>query len=125
MECSLDARVRIVLEKLMAFIVPEGMSVKDRNDLAQRAGISPETLRKNLQRNSLNADTLIRLLLARGVTTETLTTLPQLNLETISKGEQAWLQFGLEITDRERLEFLELLRYIMLRWELDASKFIE
>ncbi len=116
---GLDKEVKFIVSKLIASIVPEGMSAKERQSLAQKAGISAETLRKNIRRRSLNADTLIRLLIARGVTSQTLANLPQLDLSKLSKGESEWIQLGHELTEAEKLEFNSLIRYLRSRWSLE------
>ncbi len=113
-----DKEVKIVLSKLLEFIVPEGMSPKERRRLAAQAGISEETLRKNLQRKSLNADTLIRLLLARGVSAKALAAPQQADLSKLSEGEAGWAEFGRKLSEAERTEFVELLKYLRSRWDL-------
>jgi hypothetical protein len=106
------------MSQLMDFIVPASMSSRERHSLAEKAGISGETLRKNVQRKSFNADTLIRLLLARGVSAETLAQLPQSDLSKLSKGEAIWLELGRRLTDGEKFQYAELIEYFRARWNL-------
>jgi hypothetical protein len=113
-----DRKIQALLTQLMDFLVPAGMTRKERLILAERAGISGETLRKNIQRKSLNADTLIRLLLARGVSPETLLQLPQSEFSELSKGETVWLELGRKLTDNEKSQYAELIEYIRIRWNL-------
>jgi len=115
---ELDKEVKIVLSKLLDFIVPSGMNAKERRQLADRAGVSEETLRKTTQRQSLNADTLLRLLLARGVSLKTLVNLPQTDFTKLPPGETDWLQFGREASDIEKREYVALLRFLNSKWKL-------
>ncbi len=62
----------------MEFVVPKGMEPKERAEVAKKAGLSPETLRTMSGRKSVNADTLVRLLIARGVNPNLLSNLPYL-----------------------------------------------
>lgn len=113
-----DKRVKQTLQKLLGFLIPAGMSPKEREALAKNAGISAETLRTSLKRQSMNADTLIRLLLARGVTTQTLENLPQTDLKSLPPGEAEWLELGRELSEMERKEFSGLIRYLRIKWSL-------
>jgi hypothetical protein len=92
------------------------MRPKERTKLALEAGISGETLRHILKRQSLHADTLIRLLLARGVSVKTITNLPQTDLSKLSEAEVEWLEFGRELTAAEKVEFVALIKYVRAMW---------
>jgi hypothetical protein len=94
------------------------MNAKERRALAEKAGISAETLRTNVRRKSFNADTLMRLLLARGVSAETLSHLPQTDFSKLSKSEVIWLELGRKLNDAEKVQFAELVEYLRVRWDL-------
>jgi hypothetical protein len=61
---------------------------------------------------------LIRLLLARGVSAETLAQLPQTDFSKLSKGEAIWLELGRKLTEGEKFQYAELIEYFRARWEL-------
>lgn len=113
-----EQEIEKVLEELLSLVVPEGMSAKERNQFAGRAGISPETLRTNIKRKTLNATTLIRLLLARGISPKTIIDLPQTEHARLSKGESDWLKFGRELGEDEKVEFVSLLKVLRSKWKL-------
>lgn len=115
---KVDREVKNVVQSLMSFIVPPGMTARERNDLARRAGVSANTLRTNLRRGTINADTLFRLLIARGVLPKTLANLPQEDLAKVSRGETEWLALGRQLTETERTEFAGLVRFVRSRWNL-------
>lgn len=113
---KLERDTKLALRRLLNMLVPKGMKGKERAALAQTAGISPETLRHVLTRQSLSADTLLRLLLVRGVSMKALANLPQTNFEKLSEGEAEWLEYGRELGDAEKIEFVALIKYIRARW---------
>ncbi|GIL18737.1 MAG: hypothetical protein BroJett040_24880 [Oligoflexia bacterium] len=66
----------------------------------------------------MNADTMIRLLLARGVSASTLENLPQTETSKLSRGEIEWNELGRELSEEEKREFASLIRYLLIRWKL-------
>lgn len=115
---DMDKRAKQTLSKLLTWLVPSGMTTKERNTLAKNSGISAETLRTTLKRQSMSADTLLRLLLARGVEQQALENLPQTNFKAISSGEAAWIDLGREMSEVERKEFAELIRFLRNKWNI-------
>lgn len=115
---KLDNEVELILERLLALVVPKGMSAKERRQLARRAGISDETLRAGIRNRSLRSDTLIRLLVARGVSPKTLASLPQSDSAELNRGDFVWLQYGSQLTEDEKVEFVSLIRFIREKWAL-------
>ncbi|MGZ3745076.1 MAG: hypothetical protein ACXVBQ_14535 [Pseudobdellovibrionaceae bacterium] len=113
-----DRRIKQSLQRLLLFIVPKGMTAKERTSLANSAGISVETLRTTVKRQSLNADTLIRLLIARGVSAQTIENLPQTELVHLSQGEIEWMELGRELSEGEKKEFSGLVRFLLIKWQL-------
>lgn len=111
-----------ILKQLIELVVPAGMTPAERRHLALKSGISEETLRTTLKRKSMNADTLLRLLLARGVSAKTLVQLPQTELAKLPKGEAEWLSLGRDLSEEERVEFVGLVKYLRARWKLAKEK---
>lgn len=116
-----DRKVKQTLHRLLSFISPKGMTAKERNALAKSAGVSVETLRTTLKRQTMNADTLIRLLLARGVSSQTIENLPQTELDQISQAEVEWLELGRDLSEAEKKEFAGLIRYLLIKWQLKSK----
>lgn len=115
---KLDEEVKLVLERLLSIVVPKGMSPRERRHLAKKAGISDETLRAGIRNRSLRSDTLLRLLLARGVSPKTLATLPQSDVTQLNRGDFVWLDYGTQLTEEEKIEYIGLIRFIRSKWNL-------
>jgi len=107
-----------ILKELFAVLVPESMSSKDRKALAREAGISYETLRTTMKRQTLNANTLVRLMLARGISSHSILELPQTELARLSKGEIEWQKIGRKLTETEKNEFASLIEFIRSKWNI-------
>ncbi len=115
---EIDKTVKSIINALMDFAVPEGMTSKERAKLAKKAGLSPETLRTMAWRKTVNADTLIRLLIARGVDPKLLANLPQSKTSQIDDSERDWIRFGHKLSSKERSNFISLIKFLKTRWEL-------
>lgn len=118
---NVDKKSKQTLSALLSLIAPKGMTAKERAVLARQAGINPETLRTMLRRQTVNADTLIRLLIARGVSPQTLENLPQTESKQMPPGEVEWLELGRELSETEKKEFAGLIRYLLIKWQLKAK----
>lgn len=115
---SIDKQINQVMQKVLAMVAPKGMTSSERRELAKAAGISHESLRTTLKRKTMNADTLIRLLLARGVSASSIENLPQSEASKLSRGELDWIELGRELSEDEKREFSSLIRYMVGRWKL-------
>ena len=113
---NINNDTKLVLARWIKFLVPEAMTADEKRKTAQRAGISHETLRKSVQRRSLNSDTLIRLSLARGISVRSLLDLPQTERSAMSKGEVIWADIGVELSEEEKVEFAEIVRFLRDRF---------
>lgn len=114
----IDSEAKAALAELLDILVPASMTPAERKTLAAKAGLNPNSLRVGIHRRSLGADTLIRLMLARGISSRSIKQLPQTELAQLSKGEGEWLSLGRQLTDDERVEFSGLVRFMLARWEL-------
>ena len=115
---KIDTETRAVLEDLLQILIPSGMSASEKKELAGKAGLNPNSLRVGIHRKSISADTLIRLMLARGIAAKSLKQLPQTELHKLSKGESDWLELGRQSSEDERVEFTGLIRFLKSRWKL-------
>lgn len=115
---NIDKQIHQIMQKILAMIAPKGMSPSERKELAKSAGISPESLRTTLKRKTMNADTMIRLMLARGVPASAIENLPQSEPSKMSRGELDWAEVGRELSEEEKREFSSLVRYLVARWKV-------
>ncbi|MBS1983259.1 MAG: hypothetical protein JST16_03730 [Bdellovibrionales bacterium] len=118
---KLDDDVELILERLLKLVVPVGMGTRERRQLAKKAGISDETLRAGIRNRSLRSDTLIRLLVARGVSPKTLASLSQSDAGQLNRGDFVWLEYGNHLTEQEKVEFVSLIRFMKDKWELSGG----
>ncbi len=119
---NVNSNTKLVLSRWMKFLVPASMSTKERRKVAARAGVSDETLRSSIRRQAINGDTLIRLFLARGISVQYLLELQQTERSAMSRGESLWAEVGLELSEVEKAEFAEIVRYLRDRFWRMAEK---
>ena len=115
---EIDKKAKNVLENMLSFIIPAKMTVKQRENLAKKSGLSPETIRTTLKRQSLSADTLIRIMLAVGITENEIINLPVSKLGELKQIDTDWISFGRQLTDNEKKEYLVLLKFLRSEWGL-------
>ena len=109
-----DRKIRDIQSKMISLLIPEDFGITQKA-LAQQAGVSYETLRSAKKRQNLTTNTLIRLLLARGVPEGAILSLPNAT-ENKSRGEIDWANLGSELTEEERLQFVKHVRYMKSNW---------
>lgn len=119
---KIDDKAEIVFEEWLNFLLPEEMSSKDIENLAKRAKLSSEALRKlrNRNRRGMSTDTLIRLALCRGATPESLIS-SLFKADKSSKLDQSeieWIKYGAGLTPKKRKDFLEFIRFIRKTWNI-------
>lgn len=118
---NINNDTKLVLSRWIRFLVPESMTANEKRKVAQKAGVSHETLRKTVQRRSLNGDTLVRLFLARGISVRSLVELEQSERAAMSKGEILWAEMGVELSEEEKTEFAEIVRFLRDRFHRMAD----
>jgi hypothetical protein len=114
---SIDHESKRVIRRLVNLLVPPGLKANERRTLAKAAKLSDETLRQLRSRQSFSFETFVRLALARGVPAETLTNLTQTETDRLSEGEAQWLEYGRELNEMEKIQFVELIKFVRNRWE--------
>ena len=115
---KIDKDVEKLRDQLLTRLIPEHWTPAERKAFAKRAGISDETIRTIIRRRNLNADTLLRLLLAKGVDFDAILNFPQKNLSkaTLTQGEKSWFKIGSELSEDELVEYSSLVEYVKSRF---------
>lgn len=113
---AIEQETKRVTKRILNLLVPAGLKASERRRLAKSAKLSDVTLRQIRQRQSFSFETFVRLALARGIAPEALTDLKQTETQHLSAGEIRWLEYGHELDDAEKVEFVELIRFIRARW---------
>lgn len=110
-------RTQKVISSWIHDFIPEDMPFGEVEKLAKAAGISPGTLRQIRKRESVSADTILSILLARGVPEEVLTNLPQSGVAGFSKSLSEWNRLGNTLTDDQRESIVKLVRVLLHDWK--------
>ena len=108
----MDKNVKKILTDWVDRVIPEGMAVPEIKKFAIKAGLNWETLRTARRQKSYQADTIVRALLASGVEPKSLLNLevnPKLSLH---PKEKEWIQFGRTLSEKEKVEFIELIKHV-------------
>ena len=108
----MDKNVEKILSDWANRVVPEGMSAPEIRKFAEKAGLNWETLRNVRRRKSFKADTIVRALLASGVDPKALLNLPVNPKSSLLPNEKEWIQFGRTLAEKERLEFVDLIKHV-------------
>ena len=125
---KVDKEVRAATDELFANILPKEtdpktkkktlLNPKIRKQISQEGGISDETLRTARQRGSMNLDTLLRILYARGVDLKKFVgSVKTKKFDPLLPNEAEWLRFGMKLGEKDRGVYLDLLKCLEERWK--------
>ncbi len=109
---TLDQNVEKVLHEWADRVVPKDMPIPEIRSFAQNAKLNLETLKNVRKRKSYQADTIVRALLASGVELKPLLNLPINPKLSLLPKEKEWIQYGRTLSEKERVEFIELLKHV-------------
>ena len=119
---KIDSDAEKVFNGWLDFLLPPEMSPKELDDLAKKAKLSSEALRKlkNRNRRGMSTDTFIRLALCRGSTVDSLISsiLKAESKSTLDKTEVDWIKYGANLDKKGRKEFLDFIRYMRKVWKI-------
>ena len=107
--------VNKILHKLLEQLVQ-----KDKNiaKLSKATKLSETALRNLESRKSINADSLIKLLLANGVSEDLLTNLPRNKPSQVSETLTNWHKIGLSLNDKQREKIGSFIKILKSDWQL-------
>ena len=111
--------VEKIINSLIDRIYPKEMKAPELRELAKGASFSAESIRQIRRRKSLEAKTLIRLLLAIGVHPNDLINLPQKGNTKISRVHSEWNRLGTTLTESEVKEFVAFIKHVRKQWRLN------
>jgi hypothetical protein len=111
-------RTKKVLNSWIRDFIPEDMPFGEVEKLAKAAQISPGTLRQIRKRESVSADTILSILLARGVPEEALMNLPQSEAAAFSRSLSEWNRLGNTLSDGQRENIIKLVKVLLGDWKL-------
>ena len=109
---DIDDNASRVLTSWANRVVPKGMTSKEIKKFGEKVNLNWETLKNVRQRKSYKAETIVRALLGSGVSVRTLIDLPINPKLSLLPKEQEWIQFGRSLSEKERVEYIELIKHI-------------
>jgi lambda repressor-like predicted transcriptional regulator len=107
-----------VLSAWLDITIPKDSAHGELQKLAKEAGLSPGTLKSLRSRQSFSASTIVSLLLARGVSEQSLTNLTMSEKTKVSTSLNEWNKLGLILADKQRNQFLDLIQYLIKKWNV-------
>lgn len=107
-----------VINAWISSFIPKDMPYGEIEKLAKAAGISSATLRQIRSRESVNADTIVSIMLARGVSEEDLMNLSQSGEAKFSRSLSDWNQLGNTLSDKQREGIIKLVNVLLGDWRL-------
>lgn len=111
-----DSDVKLVLESWLDFAL-ESAAKGEGEELAQKANLNPNTVRQIKSRKSCSAESIIRLLLAKGVSPQLLSNIYSTE-RAQNKSLQDWNQLGSSLSKSDRDQFIKLIKYMKKEWEI-------
>ena len=125
---KVDKEVRAATDTLFANILPKDIDPKTkkktllhpktRQKISKESGISDQTLRTARQRGSMNVDTLLRILYARGADLKKfVASVKTKKFDPLLPNEAEWLRFGMKLSEKDRGVYLDLVKCLEERWK--------
>ncbi|MCY4644910.1 MAG: hypothetical protein OXB88_09855 [Bacteriovoracales bacterium] len=114
----MQKKVNDILAKLIDQLIPKRIPKGELNKICKATGLSASTLRMVRSRQTLSADTLIKLLLAHGASAETIGNLPRLRPSKICESLTLWNKIGLNLGSRERIVLGRFIKTMTSEWKL-------
>lgn len=114
----MSAQAKRVLAAWIKTYIPKDTPFGELKALAKAAQISPATIQKIRQRESVGAETILSILLAKGVLEEDLTGLTQKGDVKYSKSLSEWNRLGNSLSEHQREQILKLVSFLLSDWKL-------
>ncbi len=114
----MQKKVNDTISELIEQLIPERIKKGELTKICKATGLSESTLRMIRSRKSVSADTLIKLLVANGVSFDTITNLPRSKPSKICKSLTMWNKLGLSLNEAEREKIIKFIKTILVDWKL-------
>lgn len=114
----MSAAARRVLSAWIKEYFPKDMGFGDVQRVAQAAQLSTSTIRQIRNRGSVNAETMLSVMLAMGVSEEDLINIKPTVDPKFSKSLAEWNRFGSSISEKQREQILKLAHFLLSEWKL-------
>ncbi|MBX3034502.1 MAG: hypothetical protein KF865_11310 [Bdellovibrionaceae bacterium] len=114
----MSAQAKRVLNAWIKDYLPKDMPFGDVQRLAKAAQLSPGTLRQIRNRGSVSAETILSVMLARGVSEDDLINIKPSAEVKFSKSLTEWNRLGSSISEKQREQLLKLVHFLLSDWTL-------
>lgn len=114
----MSASAKRVLNAWIRDYLPKEMSFGDVQKLAKAAQLSPSTLRQIRNRGSVSAETIISIMIAKGVSEDDLINIRPTSDVKYSKSLSDWNRVGSTISEKQREQLLKLVHFLLTEWTL-------
>ena len=119
---KIDLDAKKIFNDWLDFLLPKEMTSKEIENLAKKARLSAETLKKlkNRDRRGMSTDTFIRIALCRGASMNSLvSSLFRVdNKSALDSSEIKWIKYGAKLKKKKREELLDFYQYLHKKWNI-------
>lgn len=114
----MSAPAKRVLNAWIKDYLPKDMPFGDVQRLAKAAQLSPSTIRQIRNRGSVSAETILSILLAKGIPEEDLINLKPSGDVKFSKSLTEWHRLGSSLSEKQREQLLKFVQFLLSDWTL-------
>ena len=119
---KIDSDAEKIFSEWLDFLLPKEMTSKELGNLAKKARLSAETLKKlkNRDRRGMSTDTFIRIALCRGASPNSLVSslFKISNKSALDPSEVNWIKYGAKLDKKKRIESLDVIQYLHKKWHI-------
>jgi hypothetical protein len=116
----MSSKPRAVINAWIKDFLPEDMPFGEINRLAKAANLHPASIRQIRSRERLSAETIVAVMLARGVAVDDLVNIAQRGESSFSKSLSEWNHLGNTLSDKQREHVIKLVKFILGEWKIKA-----
>ena len=114
---KMSQKVKKLIKQLLDQLAPKKMPKGELKKLVQIAELGESTIRNAKYRQGLTADTLLALMLAHGVSPDDILHLPRKKLAKINPLNFKWSQLALQLSEREKIHYMDLILWNKKRFK--------
>jgi hypothetical protein len=114
----MSTRSKKVINAWIRDFLPKEMAFGEVEKLARAAQISPGTIRQIRNRESMSAETIVSIMLARGVSEDDLINIPQRGEAKFSKSLSDWNHLGNSLSEKQREQIVKLANFLLADWKV-------
>lgn len=114
----MSTKAKNVVNAWIKNFIPEDMPFGEIEKLSKAAQISSSTIRQIRSRGSVSAETILSIMIARGVSEDDLANIAQTEDAKFSKSLSEWNQLGNVLSDKQRQQLIKLAKFLLNDWKI-------